>query len=492
MRQNYRFGLARILSTSFMLLALADSVIAQKSFECEPEPTNMEISYGDLITCDIDLVGDSDLFFFTGTAGDVLVLQVSTTMGFGNPCMRIFDPDVVLTASECEFNNPRLDLTLDQTGTYTILVSDDNDDETMSYTLALERHFPTADSGISICYGCLLEDQLGPVGDLDLFTFEGSFGDKVVLQSAVTSGFGNPCLEVFRPDGFLLSSQCEFNNPRLDLTLDKEGTYTVLVSDDNDDETMSYTLALERHYPIADSGVSICYGCLLEGQLSPVGDLDLFTFAGKSGDIIVLQSVVTGGFGNPCIEVFGPDGSPYSSQCEFNNPRLDLSLDQTGVYTVLLSDDNDDETMSYGIIVDVLVPLSCSAEHVCFGCTIGGDVDPIGDLDIFYFDGTDGDLVLLTLSTVSGFGNPCIELYSPDGLLVDSQCEFNNAMIDAVLDQDGIYTVLASDDNDDETFGYDLDVQCIGQCDSKAVACSEIFTDGFESGDTSEWSETVQ
>ena len=45
------------------------SKAADVPIPCESEPTDMSIDYDDVITCSINIVGDSDIFRFVGTAG---------------------------------------------------------------------------------------------------------------------------------------------------------------------------------------------------------------------------------------------------------------------------------------------------------------------------------------------------------------------------------------------------------------------------------------
>lgn len=99
----------------------------------------MTISYGDLVTCAIDVVGDTDLFTFSGTAGEVIMLQATRQSG-GSPCVELFRPNSTRLGSDCALNGARIDATLDQTGPYTILVGAwaNNLNGTMGYALALQ------------------------------------------------------------------------------------------------------------------------------------------------------------------------------------------------------------------------------------------------------------------------------------------------------------------------------------------------------------------
>ena len=57
---------------------------------CTSDP--MAISYGGLITCSIETVGDTDLFTFSAQAQVTVEIQV-TRQGAGSPCVELFDPN---------------------------------------------------------------------------------------------------------------------------------------------------------------------------------------------------------------------------------------------------------------------------------------------------------------------------------------------------------------------------------------------------------------
>ncbi|NER92590.1 MAG: hypothetical protein F6J86_01785 [Symploca sp. SIO1B1] len=113
-----------LLSLLTPTLILSKSVNAQqaKIAQCDPEPTNMTIHYGDRFTCDIEVDGDSDIFRIEGTAGDRIILSVSADIMKSS---EVIDPNgetiANLTTSGTIFK-----LNLEKTGVYTLVVSSNN------------------------------------------------------------------------------------------------------------------------------------------------------------------------------------------------------------------------------------------------------------------------------------------------------------------------------------------------------------------------------
>ena len=64
-----------------------------------------------------------------------------------------------------------------------------------------------------------------------------------------------PTIELFRPDGtrFESASVSIGSTARIDGVLDQTGTWTILVSETANDNTASYTIALERVAPPSPS-----------------------------------------------------------------------------------------------------------------------------------------------------------------------------------------------------------------------------------------------
>ena len=230
--------------------------------------------------------------------------------------------------------------------------------------------------------------------------------------------------------------------------------------------------------------ISILFGEVITCAIDLVGDSDLFTFEASSGDAVIVQvaQTVGGGSTEPCVQVyFG--GTLVDGACDTNDPRLDLSLSETGVYTIVVFDQDNNAALDYSLDLERILPLSCSTTPICFGCLLQDDISPVGDLDVFAFSGNSGDLVIITVDETSGGAStePCVELFHPD-LTVNSDCDSNVAMIDLTLNDTGFYNVVVSDGNNDASLSYDITVECTGSCEEFVLQCPEpgIFADGFE------------
>jgi hypothetical protein len=106
---------------------------------CMPEPTDMLIAYGELIICQIEPVGDTDLFRFPAAAGEVVTILTSRQAGSNAPCVELFDPaGGQIGPQVCNVFGARIDVQLATSGIHTLRVSEVNNDQPMPYLIDLQ------------------------------------------------------------------------------------------------------------------------------------------------------------------------------------------------------------------------------------------------------------------------------------------------------------------------------------------------------------------
>ena len=150
----------KLLMVTFLTLILSafpSCLLAElEGNPCSPEPTDDSMFYGDLITCDIGSIGDSDLFRFIGESGEKIIIQTAQG-GSGStpdPCIELFGPDEIKIGVEtCHEVAARKVVDLDQSGQFTIRVTEWGNDQTMNYVLVLERILPPSPSAMPISAG---------------------------------------------------------------------------------------------------------------------------------------------------------------------------------------------------------------------------------------------------------------------------------------------------------------------------------------------------
>jgi hypothetical protein len=206
------------------------------------------------------------------------------------------------------------------------------------------------------------------------------------------------------------------------------------------------------------------YSDIVSCEISPVGDADVFHFAGEAGEHVFAQVVRQGG-GLPCVELFGPTGGSVGSPSCGSRGRIEVVLPASGPFTLRVTEHANDEIVGYGLTLERVSPPSPAARDICPNCTAADLIDPIGDLDVFSFTGLAGDSVIIQAMRQAG-GQPCVQLFGPTGGQVGSPACGSPARLDLRLEDDGVHTILVSDFADNETLSLTLYFECFGTCGS--------------------------
>jgi hypothetical protein len=196
------------------------------------------------VSVSIDPKGNVDLYKFTLHKLTPIVLQVTRSSGTITPCLQVVSPaNPAVNYATCGDPSARLDLLL-AADTYYVYVEDQDDNDIGSYDLSYLRVTPEDAEPLG---GDVVSEAIGPLGDIDPYTFALDTCSQVRLQATRASGNVSPCLELRRaganepvPDGTACD---EGASARLDLSL-QAGTYVVLVSDVGNNDEGSYNLQL--------------------------------------------------------------------------------------------------------------------------------------------------------------------------------------------------------------------------------------------------------
>lgn len=100
----------------------------------------------------------------------------------------------------------------------------------------------------TILFGTMVACSIGAIADIDIFRFQGTINEVVVIHTIDLVGPGASFFELWDPDGALLdTSAFTISHPwgRVDAALVKTGTYTVFISDYGNDQTVTYRLGIQ-------------------------------------------------------------------------------------------------------------------------------------------------------------------------------------------------------------------------------------------------------
>jgi hypothetical protein len=284
-------------------LIIAEAVVAstvENAIDTTGLPNPVGVSYGDhTINSGFADVVEVDSYRFQGTAGGSVRTVVSSLSGGLDPQIELRDPTGVVIdtvfcngsfSSLCSIN---LDAALTSTGTYTLNVSDVNSDESGNYSLHIDA-YPPADNWVGFAYDSPVIEELGHVSDMDFLAFSGAAGTEVRLIVRSLTGGLDPQLEVWDPQGNLISDTfCNGSFSSLcttsaDLMLSSTGTYTIGLTDVGWNETGNYDLGISCLFGDCPSGAPTAPSTLvnLEGTVKATDGTDICAMVLASGQFM--------------------------------------------------------------------------------------------------------------------------------------------------------------------------------------------------------------
>ncbi len=219
-------------------------------------------------------------------------------------------------------------------------------------------------------------------------------------------------------------------------------------------------------------------------------DLDTFVFDGIDGD--VTRVIVAGGdFLDPRLEIRDPVGDVIEdTSCVTNGQEscsfeVEMSLVLSGSYGLIVSDVGANDARIYTLQLERVPPLSPLV--IEYNSNIVDEINPGTDVDFLAFGGAVGDDVRVTVSGAD-FLDPRLQVLDPNGMEIASDsCNTNGQeacsfAVDFSVSLVGFYVLILSELGHNDSRGYELNLQCLfGLCTNPVT---EIFSDGFESGDT--------
>ena len=313
------------------------------------------------------LVGDLDLWSFSATQGDAILLALGEVTGAPDftPWIRLIAPNGVVLGNTWNVAAAQLQVAAPSTGTYTVIIgtNDAGQDATGDYTLTLAKGpgaivISPGDQGGPMTNG-LNHTGTIPVGDLDAWTFTATQGDYVALAIGEVTGSANftPWIRLIAPNGAVLGNTWNVAATQIAVNAPLTGTYLVVVStnDAGQDDTGDYNLTLAQGPGVpsispGDQGGPMTNGANHTGTIT-VGDLDPFTFAANQGELIVVAiGEVTGTVNfTPWIRLVAPNGAVLGNTWNVAATQIQVPAPSTGTYTVIVStnDAGTDDTGDY-------------------------------------------------------------------------------------------------------------------------------------------------
>jgi hypothetical protein len=304
------------------------------------------------------LLGDLDMWTFTATNGDSIVVRLGkiTDTNTFTPLVRLYSPSGVPLGSSALGAAGEVSIRATNSGTFIVVVSDGNGALSGSgtYRLTLAKTgdpvvVSAGDDGGPLTNGVLHTGTI-LLGDLDMWTFRANNGDSIVVRvgEITDTNTFTPWVRLFSPSGVPLGSSSFGAAGEVSTRATNSGTFIVVVSDGNGGLSGSgdYRLTLARtggriEVSPGDEGGSLNAGVNPEGVI-PVGDLDVYAFTTCKGENINLKldELIDNGDFFPWLRLYGPDGALLRSLSGATTAQINLRATNSGTFIVIVGDGN--------------------------------------------------------------------------------------------------------------------------------------------------------
>ena len=191
---------------------------------------------------------------FDGESGQSITIDMSSSQGDTYLFLYGPDGDMVAENDDHEGLNSQIRTTLEEDGEYTIVATSFSDEETFEYELSVTESDSSANVDLrSISFG---ETRNGSIdsddpssmtyrGNYEPVTFDGSADENVSIDMTSED---DTYLILLGPDGTIVAENDDYEglDSHIETSLPSDGTYTIVATSYDDDETFPYELTLER------------------------------------------------------------------------------------------------------------------------------------------------------------------------------------------------------------------------------------------------------
>jgi Ca2+-binding RTX toxin-like protein len=301
--------------------------------------------------------GDIDVFTFTASAGQGVLVQMTETASVLDPDLAVYGPGGGQLASHWGYVGAHVELTAPDTGTYYVAARTRYADGTGAYglTVFVAGGSQDADGDAGPISTAVTRTANLSAGDLDVFTLPVNAGEDLLVSVTETATSLEPEVFIYAPDGSLAASKYDSIGVALAHTAGSSGTHFVVVRTRDASTTGSYGITAVRSLgpqaPDGDAG-RIYAGQTKSAYVSP-GDIDVFSFAAHTGDEITFTVAESADSLEPQAYLYGPDGGRISSDWDSTAFTLTYNVPVGGTYRLAIRDEGGQDTGNYTVKLDV-------------------------------------------------------------------------------------------------------------------------------------------
>ncbi len=415
------------------------------------------------------------------------------TSGGDTTVADIYNPSGQLVASlSSGCGGAAMNLTLTNSGVFTILVHESAYRRTVSYQMSIQSVTGGGCNGTAIACGQTVANTTTYYSQMDPYSYVGTAGQMLSLAlwgpATCTSGGDTTVADIYNPSGQLvasLSSGC--GGAAMNLTLTNSGVFTILVHESAYRRTVSYQMSIQSVTGGGCNDTAIACGQTVANTTTYYSQMDPYSYVGTAGQMLSLAlwgpATCTSGGDTTVADIYNPSGqliASLSSGCA--GGAMNLTLTNSGVFTILVHESAYQRTVSYQMSIQSVTGGGCNGTAIACGQTVANTTTYYSQMDPYSYVGTAGQMLSLALwgpaTCTSGGDTTLADIYNPSGQLIASLSSgCSGAAMNLTLTSSGIFTILDHESAYRRTVSYQMSIQSVtgGGCNGKIISCGQTI-----------------
>ncbi len=431
---NIKAAIRQLVRTSGIGAALADQsrrrMRSQSPRACQFERLENRQMFatlhaGDVVYGGTNSPNQQNTYEFQASAGtqvEMVTKALTGSMAGFLPAARLFAPNGVLIRTFSESSGNQAFTLPNQTGVYTLRISDDNWSQSGSFAIGFETTRPFSPDARTLAPGGIVYGGMNNRLQKDQHVFYARAGEiyEVVLRCTPSYPGFLAKLKVIAPSG-AVKLVGDGNSPSQRLNVTETGRYILMIGDDDLSQQGTYQLGLERIRTASPDAQLFRKGEIRHGDLRNLVQKDQYVFYGHRGqvvDLVIRRESGAPGF-VPTVFLYGPSGRVLKTFTQASG-NVRMTLAETGNFVVQVFDNDFRQTGTYSIGLEGISPWSPDARTLARNSWFFGDLRHSIQKDQFIINGSAGQVIQMRAigQSTSPYFDPLIEVFNQAGTRV--------------------------------------------------------------------------
>ena len=312
----------------------------------------VSVGFEETVAASIDVSGEFDVYSFEAQAGHIVRIRITRDAGSDvRPRVHVFNSDSTLLTSADRGTQVNLDMRMESSGTFFILMNDQEERRTGGYKVSLLR-LDDLMGATPLEFDNPVAASLDTHRETDVYSFEAQVGDVVRIRMAVLGRtIQLPRVEVFDSEGTLLGRLGgDFGQEQatVDVRVTNSGTFFVLMSGQRRVSNGRYLVYLQRLNDLARA-VPLVVGETVTASLDAPGETDVYRFEAEVGRFIQIRTTELVRTVQPRVDVFDEEGTLMAGRIGVVQDPVFLRPTISGTFFIAVSDLRGNGTGEYEV-----------------------------------------------------------------------------------------------------------------------------------------------